>query len=135
MQILTQWYKCETCGIEYKYCDWFLEYTNFRYFNKDNLIKYKCLFCNKNYEHEFEQKWKKKFLITYKFFDHNKNTFSFYCCEKVFLLMNIWMIGKKLMKHHYLKQDFYIRLNMEDITDVDYTYAKIDFVKILNNKS
>ena len=26
--------KCETCGIEYKYCDCFLEYTNF----KDDLI-------------------------------------------------------------------------------------------------
>ena len=26
--------KCEICGIKYKYCDCFLEYTNF----KDNLI-------------------------------------------------------------------------------------------------
>ena len=22
--------KCETCGIKYKYCDYFLEYTNFK---------------------------------------------------------------------------------------------------------
>ena len=29
--------KCETCGIKYKYCDCFLEYTNF----KDDLIEYK----------------------------------------------------------------------------------------------
>ena len=29
--------KCETCGIKYKYCDGFLEYTNF-----------KCLICIKN---------------------------------------------------------------------------------------
>ena len=28
----------------------------------------------------------------------------FYCCEKVFELMNIWMIRKNLMKHHYLKK-------------------------------
>ena len=27
--------KCETCGIEYMYCDFFLQYTNF----KDNLIE------------------------------------------------------------------------------------------------
>ena len=38
--------KCETCGIKYKYCDCFLEYINF----KDDLIKYKCLCCNKNYK-------------------------------------------------------------------------------------
>ena len=35
--------------IKYKYCC-FLEYTNF----KDDLIKYKCLFCNKNYQHKFD---------------------------------------------------------------------------------
>ena len=31
--------KCETWRIKYKYCDCFLEYTNF----KDDLIEYKCL--------------------------------------------------------------------------------------------
>ena len=30
--------KCQTCGIEYKYCDCFLEYINF----KDDIIEYKC---------------------------------------------------------------------------------------------
>ena len=34
--------KCETCGITYKVCDCFLEYTNF----KDDLLEYKCL-CHK----------------------------------------------------------------------------------------
>ena len=29
-----------------------------------------------------------------------------YDCEKVFILMNIWMIGKNSMKHHYLKRWF-----------------------------
>ena len=29
---------CETLGIKYKHCHWFLEYTNF----KGDLIKYKC---------------------------------------------------------------------------------------------
>ena len=37
--------KWETCGIKCKYCDCFLEYTNF----KDDLIEYKCLHCKKNY--------------------------------------------------------------------------------------
>ena len=32
----------------------------------------------------------------------------FYYCKKAFVLMHIWMIGKNLMKHHYLKkEDFY----------------------------
>ena len=43
----------------------------------------------------------------------------FYCCEKVFILMDIWMIGKNSMKHHYLKKK-----NWSDITDADYAHAK-----------
>ena len=34
------------------------------------------------------------------------------------------MIGKKLMKHHYLKK-FYGNLNMEDTSDADYKHANI----------
>ena len=34
--------KCETCGIKYKHCDCFLEYTNF----KDDLIEYRFLICH-----------------------------------------------------------------------------------------
>ena len=44
--------KCETFGIKYKYYDCFLEYTNL----KDDLIKYKCLCCNKYYQHKFYNK-------------------------------------------------------------------------------
>ena len=46
--------KCETWRNKCKYCDCFLEYTNF----KDDLIEYKCLCCNKNYQHKFEEKIK-----------------------------------------------------------------------------
>ena len=28
----------------------------------------------------------------------------FYYCEKVCILMNMWMIGNNSMKHHYLKK-------------------------------
>ena len=38
--------KCETCGIKYNYCNCLLEYTSFQ----DNLIEYKCLCCNKNFQ-------------------------------------------------------------------------------------
>ena len=41
--------KCETGGIKYKYWDCFLEYTNFTNYIRE----YKCLCCNKNYQHKF----------------------------------------------------------------------------------
>ena len=45
--------------------------------------------------------------------------------EKVFLLMNTWIPGKDLMKHHCLiKKSFYSKLHLEDITDKDYTHAQ-----------
>ena len=37
--------------------------------------------------------------------------------------MNIWMIGKNSMKHHYLKEKIF-RWNMEDITNADYVHTK-----------
>ena len=46
--------KYENCIIKYKYYDCFLEYIHF----KDNLIEYKCLCCNMNYQ---KKKKKKKF--------------------------------------------------------------------------
>ena len=40
----------------------------------------------------------------------------FYCCKKVFILMNIWMIGKYFNETLLPeKENFYIHLNMEDI--------------------
>ena len=57
--------------IRYKYCHCLLEYTNF----KDYLIEYKCLCCNKNYQHKFDQKLKEQFFITYKFSNRDNNKF------------------------------------------------------------
>ena len=63
--------KCETYGIKYKYCNYFLEYTSF----KDNLIEYKCLCCSKNYENKFEEKLKERSFNTYKFSNQDNNKF------------------------------------------------------------
>ena len=57
--------KCE------KYCECFLEYTNF----KDDLIEYKCLCCNKNQQHKFDEKLKELFFNTCKFSNLDKNKF------------------------------------------------------------
>ena len=35
----------------------------------------------------------------------------FYCCKKVYILINKWLPEK---------EDFYSHLNVEDITDADY---------------
>ena len=76
--------KCETCGIKYKYCDCFLQYTTF----KEDLIEYKCLCYNKNYQHNFDQKLKERFFKAYKFSSHYDNKFIYYC-KKMFIRMRI----------------------------------------------
>ena len=48
---MAQWQKCETCGTKYKYCNCFVEYTNF----KGDLMEYKCLVCNRNCQTKFDE--------------------------------------------------------------------------------
>ena len=79
----------------------FLEYKSF----KDDLIKYKLLCCNKKYKHKFEEKLKSNFLIYISFLT-TAIISLFFCCKKVFVLMNMWMIGKSFVKYHYLKKVF-----------------------------
>ena len=59
--------KCETCKINYN----FFEYKNL----KDDLIEYKCLCCNKNYQQKFDEKLKERFFSTRKFSNHDNNKF------------------------------------------------------------
>ena len=66
--------KCDTCGS-------FATFT-------DDLIQCKCLCCNKNYQQNFEKKLKELFFNTCKYPNRDNNKFIF-CCEKVFILMNI----------------------------------------------
>ena len=71
--------KCKACGIKYKYCDCFLEYTNF----KDDLIEYKWLSCSKTYQGKLDISSLTMTIIS-----------LFYYYENVFILKNIWMIAK-----------------------------------------
>ena len=52
-----------------KDCDCFLEYESV----KDNLIKYKCLPCNKNYSNKLDEKLKNLFKNTIKFSKNDIN--------------------------------------------------------------
>ena len=71
-------------GIKYKYCNRFLEHTNF----KDGLIEYKYLVCNKNCHAKFDKNFKKLFFNTYNFsnYDNNKIILSL---QKGVYLVNI----------------------------------------------
>ena len=55
--------------IKCKDCDCFLEYESI----KDNLIKYKCLSCNKYYSNKLDEELKKKFKNTFKFSNNDIN--------------------------------------------------------------
>ena len=52
--------KCETQGIKYKYCNYFLEYISF----KDDSIEQKCLCCKEGYQRKFHEKLKEQFFNT-----------------------------------------------------------------------
>ena len=101
--------KCKTCRIKYKYCDCFLEYTNF----KDDM-QYKYLCCNKNYQPKLDEKLNERLFNTYKFSNHDNN--------KCILLLQ-----KGVYSYEYMddletfnetstpeKEDFYSHLTMED---------------------
>ena len=89
--------KCKDCGF-------FLEYEGV----KDSLIKYKCLFCNKDYSNKLDEKLKKQFNNTFKFSDNDINNKFILWYRKVFTVMSTRMIGKSFMKEHYLKKKNFI---------------------------
>ena len=43
--------------------------------DNDYLIECKCLHCNKNYQHKFDEKLNERFFNTYKFSNHDSNNF------------------------------------------------------------
>ena len=79
--------------------DCFLEYESFN----DNLIKYKCLSCNGNYSNKIDEELKKQFRNTFKLSNKDINEFIL-LSTKVFILTNIWMNGKSLIKLYSLKK-------------------------------
>ena len=106
--------------IKYKDFDCLLEYEKV----KDNLIKYKCLPCNKNYSIKIDEESNKRFKNTFKFSNNDINKFilllkkGLYPCE----YMDDWeMINETALPE---KEEFYSNFNMGDITDADYIHAK-----------
>ena len=114
--------KCEMCRIKYNDCDCFFEYTNF----KDNLIEYKCLCYNKNYQKMFGENLKNRFFKTYKYSKHDINTF-------ILLLTNtnISMIGKHLVKLYYVKKKISLVTKRWETLLMQITATQKEFVKVL----
>ena len=79
---------------------------------KDNLIAYKYLCCNKNYQKQsLMETSRNDFLIYTNFL--RMITINLFYCEKVFTHMNKWMIGKKFSEISLPeKEDFYIHLKI-----------------------
>ena len=80
--------------------------------------------CNKNYQHKFDEKLKKRFFNIYKLSNYDNDKF-------------ILLLRKGLYPYEYIddwekfnetslpdKVDFYSHLNIKDITDADYAHAK-----------
>ena len=74
---------------------------------KDYFIEYKCLCCNKTYQHRFDEKFKERLFDTYKFSSLDNNKFISLLRKGVhpYEYMDDW--GKKLSKHHYLKKKIF----------------------------
>ena len=96
-----------------------LEYTNFR----DDLIEHKCLYSKKIINTSLMKTWKNYFFNTYKFCNHDNNEFILLLRKCVFPYdyTDDWENFNETLPE---KGDFYNHLNMEDITDADYEYAK-----------
>ena len=98
----------------------FLEYESV----KDNLIKYKFLYRNKDYSNKINKELRKRFKNTFKFSNNDINKF-------------VLLLRKGVYRYEYMdewekfneatlpgKEEFYSNLNMEDITDADYMHAR-----------
>ena len=80
--------------------------------------------CNKNYQHKFDEKLKEGFFNTHKVSYHGNNKFISLLRRGVYPYeyMDDWEKFNETSLPE--KEYFYSHLNMEDITDVDYTHAK-----------
>ena len=93
-------------------------------------MEYKCLCCNKNYQHKFDERLKERVFNTYKFPNHDNIKFIILLRKGAYPyeFINNWekIIETSLPE----KEDFHSHINIEDITDANYAHAKrvsIDF--------
>ena len=100
-------------------CNCFFKYESV----KDNLIKYKCLSCNKDYSNKNDEELKKWFKNILKFSNDIKKFILLLRKSFLSLLVHGWL-GKFNETTLPEEEQFYSNLNLEDITDADYKYKK-----------
>ena len=92
---------------------------------KENRIKYKRTYCDKNYLNKVDEEFKKIFKNIFKFSNNGINKTILLLRKGVYLYeyMDEWekLNGASLPE----KEEFYSNLNMQDITNADYMHEKI----------
>ena len=106
--------------IKCKDCDCFLKHESVR----DNLIKYKCLSCNKDYSNRIDEKFKKWLKNTFKFSNNDINKLLLLLTEGVYPYEYMNERKKFNGTSFPKKEDFYSHLIMDDITNTDYFHTK-----------
>ena len=97
---------------------------------KDNQLMPKCVNCNKNHNKNFNKDLINRFASAFKFCDGDINKFILLLRKGVYPYeyMNSWeRIDEKSSPK---KEDFCCSLNMEDITDIDYSRAKKNLMNL-----
>ena len=104
--------------IKCKDFDFFLEYESIN----DNLIKYKGLSCNEDYSNKLDEKSKKQFKNIFKLSDNSINKFVLLLRKVVYSYecMDDWKKFNETTLSE--KEEFYVNLNMKNITEEDYIH-------------
>ena len=98
------------CIYPYEYMDDWEKSMRIYYLKKkiftEDLIEYKCLYCNKMYQHEFDKNLKESFFNTYKFSNNDNNKFILLLrkCIYPYEYMDDW---EKSMRIYYLKKKIF----------------------------
>ena len=85
---------------------------------------------SKNYEKDFNKKLNKRFANTYKLCNGDINK-SILLLEKVSILMNTWIVGKDLMKHHCQIKTSFIAIYIWKTTHMLIKDMQKKYLKIL----
>ena len=104
-------YKCTDCKLHFDYRP-----------IKDNKLIFRCFWCKKNYEKDFNKELIKRLANTNKFCNKDLNKFILLLRKGVhpYEYMNNW---ERFDETLLPKEAFYSNLNMEDITDNDNRHA------------
>ena len=74
--------------------------------NTEDLIEYKCLYCNKKYQHKFDKNLKESFFNKYKFSNNNNNKFILFL-RKCIYPYEYMDDQEKSMRIYYLKKKIF----------------------------